>query len=88
MKYETTLNQNKFILDTTFAIHKFIEDDEFFNGYEATKEQFDDLYNQVVWLVNNVTNPEWMDQENVIASWYDMQEGVMNGEVNVDWQNY
>jgi hypothetical protein len=88
MRNENTLDRNKFILDTTFAIHNLIKDDECFNGYEATKEQFDDLYNQVVWLVNNVINPEWMEQENVIANWYDMQEGVMNGEVEVDWQNY
>jgi hypothetical protein len=88
MNKEITLTNNEFLLETTFALHNLIKRDECFNGYEADKEQFDNLYDQVVWLVNNQIHPECLDQENVIASWYDMQEGVMNGEVEMDWQKY
>jgi hypothetical protein len=82
------MNQNLFILDATFALHNLIKTDESFNGYEATKEQFETLYDQVVWLIENQIHPECLDQENVIESWYDMQQGVMNGEVEVDWHLY
>ena len=79
---------NEFALEATFALHDLIKDDECYCGYESTKEQFDDLYDQVMWLINNVLNLDCLDQESVIEGWNDMQLGVMNGEVEVDWQNY
>ena len=85
---ETTMNLNQFALEATFALHNVIKDDEMFCGYESTKEQFDDLYDQVLWLVNNVIHTDCLDQENVIENWQDMQLGVINGEVESDWHRY
>ena len=82
------MNTNQFILEAAFALHNLIQDDEMFAGYESTKEQFDELYDQVLWLVNNAIHPDCLDLENVIESWQDMQLGVINGEVESDWHNY
>ena len=90
MKNETTMKETyeQFVLESAFALHDLIKDDEAFCGYESTKEQFDDLYDQVVWLTNNVIHPDCLTLENVIESWQDMQLGVMNGEVETDWHRY
>ena len=88
MMNETKMAKEQFILESAFALHDLIKDDDAFCGYESTKEQFDELYAQVVWLVNNVIHPDCLDQENVIESWQDMQLGVINGEVETDWHRY
>jgi len=85
---KTTMNLNLFALEAAFALHNVIKDDESFAGYESTKEQFDVIYDQVQWLLTNAIHPDCWDIENVIGNWQDMELGVINGEVEVDWQNY
>jgi hypothetical protein len=88
MTKEYTETHEEFVLEATIALHNLIKDDESYCGYDSSFECFTDLYNQVTWLVSNQIHPECLDQENVIAAWNDMQLGVVNGDVEPDWQNY
>jgi len=83
MKNETSL-QN-LALSASFRLHSEILGDEAFLGYEGTKDQFDDLYNELYVIARDEVSLEVDPIDQIIETWYDYQNEICDGVRDVTW---
>lgn len=71
-------------LEACFVLHKeMLTGDDFF-GYEGTKDDFDNLYNEVYEIVRNELPDDcYIDQ--VVNCFYDYQAEIQTGDRDVCW---
>ena len=72
-------------LSATIAIHDLIADDEMFAGYDGSIDAFNTLYREVEAIITQLIHPDVLDMENVIETFYGIQDQIGMGEVAVDW---
>lgn len=82
--------QNNFqqtALVTCFQLHNELLNDEFFAGYDGTKEQFDELYKNIYKIVSEeLWDGAEVDQ--VIETFYTYEDEIAKGLREVDWYLY
>ena len=83
MKNNTSL-QN-LALSASFRLHSEILGDESFCGYEGTKEQFDDLYNELYIIARDEVSLEVDPIDQIIETWYDYQNEICEGAREPQW---
>jgi hypothetical protein len=83
MKNETSL-QN-LALSASFRVHSEILGNESFVGYEGTKDQFDDLYNELYVIARDEVSLEVDPIDQIIETWYDYQNEICDGHRDVYW---
>ena len=83
MKNETSL-QN-LALSASFRVHSEILGNESFVGYEGTKDQFDDLYNELYVIARDEVSLEVDPIDQIIETWYDYQNEIFEGHRDVYW---
>ena len=82
------LNQFKIkALNATIAIHNQIQNDDAFNGYEGTIDEFNELYKQVYVIVRNELFDD-ADMDLVTQTFFWYQTEIMDGERECDWYLY
>jgi len=83
MKNDTSL-QN-LALESAFRVHSEILGDESFCGYEGTKTQFDDLYDELYVIARDETSLEVDPIDQIIETWYDYQNEICEGDRYPQW---
>jgi hypothetical protein len=83
MKNETSL-QN-LVLESAFRLHSEILGDESFCGYEGTKEQFDDLYDELYVIARDEVSLEVDPVNQIIDVWCTYQNEVCVGDRDPQW---
>ena len=74
-------------LTACFQLHNELLKDDFFAGYDGSKEQFDDLYAQVYKIVSEeLWDGAEIDQ--VIETFYTYEDEIAQGLREVDWFLY
>lgn len=74
-------------LSACFQLHGELLKDEFFAGYEGTKEQFDELYKNVYKIVSEeLWDGAEVDQ--VIETFYTYETEIAQGLRECDWYLY
>ena len=71
-------------LEATIALHKELLTDDAFDGYEGTKDDFDNLYKEVYVIVRDEL-PDEADIVQVCETFYDYQLEITNGDREVCW---
>lgn len=79
------MEKNALVLAAAFAVHEAIKDDDGFAGYDCSKEQFDRLYAEVAAVIEELVPLDLQDIENIVYTWFAVQESIAQGEVEVDW---
>ena len=80
-------NFEKLAIQATFQLHNELLVDDFFAGYEGSKENFDDLYNQVYKIVSQeLWDGAEVDQ--VVETFYTYETEIAQGLREVDWHLY
>ena len=80
-------NFEKTALAACCQLHGELLNDEFFAGYEGTKEQFDNLYEQVYKIVSQeLWDGAEVDQ--VVETFYTYETEIAQGLREVDWHLY
>jgi hypothetical protein len=86
IKNETTVQTNfeNTALIACFQLHSELLKDDFFAGYDGSKEQFDSLYAQVYKIVSEEL---WDGVEvgQVIETFYIYEDEIAQGLREVDW---
>ena len=72
-------------LSATIAIHNILFDDEGFAGYGCDIEQFNMLYREVEAIIAQLIDPDLLDLDNVIETYFGIQTQIAEGELIVDW---
>ena len=85
MMNETTTVTNEFILEAAFAVHNEIKNNDGYFGYDASVEAFTMLHEQVKAIIEQLIHPDACDIDNVIATFFEVDEKIGNGELEVDW---
>ena len=83
MKNDTSL-QN-LALSASFRLHSEILGDENFLGYEGTKEQFDDLYDELYVIARDEVSLEIDPIDQIIETWYAYSNEVCEGDRDPQW---
>jgi hypothetical protein len=83
MKNDTSL-QN-LALESAFRVHSKILGDESFCGYEGTKAQFDDLYDELYVIARDEVSLEVDPIDQIIETWYDYQNEICDGHREPQW---
>ena len=83
MKNDTSL-QN-LALSASFRLHSEILGDENFLGYEGTKEQFDDLYDELYVIARDEVSLEVDPVDQIIDVWFTYQNEVCVGDRLPHW---
>ena len=86
---ETTMKTNyeTNALEATIELHKQMQTDDAFAGYEADINAFNTLYNEVYTIVRyELFDGAEVDQ--VIETFYLYNTEIANGEREVDWYEY
>jgi len=84
---QNTITSEKLALEVCFKLHNELLTDEFFAGYEGSKENFDDLYTQVYKIVSEeLWDGAEIDQ--VIETFYTYEDEIAHGLREVDWYLY
>jgi hypothetical protein len=84
MMNERKMNWSKKALEACFRLHSEMLVDDSFCGYEATKDDFDNLYREVHEIVRNELSDE-ADVVQVCETFYDYQLEITNGDREVCW---
>ena len=74
-------------LTACFQLHGELLNDEFFAGYEGTKEQFDELYKGVYKIVSEEL-PNGAEVDQVIETFYAYEDEIAKGLRELDWYLY
>jgi hypothetical protein len=83
MKNDTSL-QN-LALSASFRLHSAILGDEFFLGYEGTKEQFDDLYEELYVIARDEISLGVYPVDQIIDVWFTYQNEICVGDREPQW---
>ena len=72
-------------LSASFRVHSEILGNESFVGYEGTKDQFDDLYNELFVIARDEVSLEVDPIDQIIETWYDYQNEIFEGHREPQW---
>jgi hypothetical protein len=80
-------NPRNLALKVTFSLHNDLLEDEGFAGYEGTKEQFDDLYEEVLTIITKVLGNDgnYPDENQIVEAYWEIQTEIVKGIRQVDW---
>jgi hypothetical protein len=79
------MNENALILNATFELHDTINGSDAFCGYDGSTEAFANLLKEVEAIVNQLIPPDLRDVDNVVETWFEVQNSIGSGELEVDW---
>lgn len=71
-------------LSASFVLHNQLLTDCNYDGYEGSKSDFDNLYNQVLEIVRNEL-PDDADNDQIVETFHEYQLEIMNGDRDVCW---
>ena len=74
-------------LTACFQLHNELLDDEFFAGYDGSKEQFDSLYQNIYKIVSEELW-EGAEVDQVVETFYTYETEIAQGLREVDWFLY
>ena len=84
---QNTITSEKLALEVCFKLHGELLKDEFFAGYEGSKEQFDDLYTQIFRIIETEL-PAHSDADLIIETFYQYETEIAQGLRECDWHLY
>ena len=85
MKSVDTVSPEAVALQAACALHKDLLGDDAFNGYDGTKKQFDNLYDELFIIARDEVSLEVEPMLQVIETFYDYQLEITNGDRECDW---
>ena len=71
-------------LNAAITLHEELQDDDAFNGYEGTKEDFDRLYDECLAITRYELGKE-ADVFKVVETFYAYQLEIESGERELGW---
>jgi hypothetical protein len=74
-------------LEATIELHKSMLTDCCYEGYDGTKDDFDNLYEEV-YVICREELPDEADAAQVIETFHEYQLEQMNGEREIGWYLY
>ena len=84
---QNTITSENLALEVCFKLHGELLKDEFFAGYEGSKEQFDDLYTQIFRIIETEL-PAHSDTDLIIETFYQYEDEIAQGLRECDWHLY
>jgi hypothetical protein len=80
---ENTLNSLS--LNAATAIHNDINGCDAWLGYEGTIDAFANLLAEVDAVVENLGDPDDLNVDFVVETWFEVQNEIAEGNLAVDW---
>lgn len=85
MKMIDTVSPEAVALTAACQLHTELLKDEGFAGYDGTKEQFDNLYQELFIIARDEVSLEVEPVEMVVETFYDYQLEIAEGVRDFDW---
>ena len=79
------LNAMTLIQAAVIEIAWAISDNDAFCGYDGSPEQVTALFDEVTAVVNQLIHPDLRDVDNIVETWFEVQNSIGSGELEVDW---
>jgi hypothetical protein len=85
MKFTDPVSPEAVALAAAFELHTELLHDPSFAGYDGTKEQFDDLYQELFIIARDEVSLEVEPVEQVIGTFFDYHLEIVSGDREVGW---
>jgi hypothetical protein len=79
------MKMNELSLTAATAIHNDINGCDAWLGYEGTIDAFADLLAEVDAIVEHLICPFQMHVDDIVETWYQVQNEIAEGNLAVDW---
>lgn len=85
MEFTDLVSPEAVALAAACELHTELLRDLSFSGYDGTKEQFDDLYQELFIIARDEVSLEVLPVEQVIETFFDYQLEITTGDREVGW---